>query len=86
MSKSNNSNDSRPAATASVPVPRVTRGGPKAFLRDVRRELTKVEWPSRKETNRLTGVVFAVVGIALVAVFLMAQATEILIKIMQGKL
>ena len=38
------------------------------FLKEVWQELTKVHWPTRKETYQATGVVLAVVGIA--AIFL----------------
>lgn len=44
---------------AAVPIPR-SRRGLKGFLAEVGREMKKVNWPSKAETNRLTGVVFAV--------------------------
>lgn len=42
-----------------VPTPKMRRGA-KGFLTDTRAELKKVTWPTRTETNRLTGVVLAV--------------------------
>jgi preprotein translocase subunit SecE len=36
------------------------RRGLKSFLADVGREMKKVSWPSKSETNRLTGVVLIV--------------------------
>jgi preprotein translocase SecE subunit len=42
-----------------LPQPR-SRRGPKAYLAEVMREMKKVQWPNRKETTRLTGVVLAV--------------------------
>lgn len=33
---------------------------PVTFLKEVRLELNKVEWPSRRDTLRLTGVVIAI--------------------------
>ena len=54
------------AAPAGAPSRRAGKIGP--FLRDVRSEIKKVEWPSRPELVKLTG---AVVGLsALVGVFL----------------
>lgn len=50
--------ESKRAAT-NIPSPKVRRG-PKGFLTDTRAELKKVTWPTRGETNRLTGVVLAV--------------------------
>ncbi|HVL39103.1 MAG TPA: preprotein translocase subunit SecE [Fimbriimonadaceae bacterium] len=48
-----------PAPGGGVPLPSSKRGF-KAFWSEVGRELKKVSWPTRKETNRLTGVVLAV--------------------------
>ncbi|AIE83425.1 preprotein translocase subunit SecE [Fimbriimonas ginsengisoli] len=42
-----------------VPVPKSKRGL-KGFFNEVVREMKKVSWPTRAETNRLTGVVLAV--------------------------
>ena len=46
-------------AKGGVPTPKMNRG-PKAFLNEVGRELKKVTWPTKAETNRLTGVVLIV--------------------------
>gem|GEM_PF-312332 len=43
----------------SLPVPKSKRGV-KGFFKEVGRELKKVSWPTKAETNRLTGVVLAV--------------------------
>lgn len=48
-----------PAPGGGVPLPTSKRGF-KGFLAEVGRELKKVSWPSKTETNRLTGVVLAV--------------------------
>lgn len=42
-----------------VPVPRSKRGL-KGFLAEVQREMKKVSWPTRTETNRLTIMVLSV--------------------------
>ena len=39
---------------------------PARFLREVRSEVAKVTWPSRKETLVTTGLVFAMVALAAV--------------------
>lgn len=49
----------RAARGGGLPTPKMNRG-PKAFLNEVSRELKKVSWPTRAETNRLTGVVLIV--------------------------
>ena len=48
----------RPAG-GSIPTPKARRG-PKTFLAETLREMKKVNWPTKSETNRLTGVVLAV--------------------------
>lgn len=42
-----------------LPIPK-SRRGLKGFYNEVVRELKKVSWPTKSETNRLTGVVMAV--------------------------
>jgi len=53
--------DSKPTAptVGAPPVPKSKRGF-KGFFSEVGREMKKVHWPTRPETNRLTGVVLAV--------------------------
>lgn len=43
----------------SLPLPK-SRRGVKGFFNEVIREMKKVNWPTKKETNRLTGVVMGV--------------------------
>lgn len=55
-----NTNQDEPGKTrGSVPIPKSKRGL-KGFLNEVQREMRKVSWPTRAETNRLTFVVLAV--------------------------
>ena len=42
-----------------LPIPK-SRRGIKGFYHEVIREMKKVTWPTKSETNRLTGVVMAV--------------------------
>jgi preprotein translocase subunit SecE len=46
---------------------------PAKFVRDVRIEVSKVTWPSRKETLITTGLVFALSGMAAAFFFLADQ-------------
>lgn len=46
-------------ARGGVPTPRLKRGL-RGFLIEVQREMKKVSWPTRPETNRLTVVVLSV--------------------------
>jgi preprotein translocase subunit SecE len=47
----------------------VRRGGPVQFFQEVRRETSKVTWPTWKETYLTTIVVFAMVGLTMVFFF-----------------
>ena len=76
--------DKTPApARASVPIPKAKRGLG-SFFGDVRRELTKVSWPTPSETTRLTGVVLAVCALLAVVLGAMGFLFENLINLIQG--
>jgi preprotein translocase subunit SecE len=47
---------------------------PGKFIREVRGEVAKVSWPSRKETLITTGLVFAMAAIAAIFFFVVDQA------------
>jgi preprotein translocase subunit SecE len=47
---------------------------PLEFLREVRQEVGRVTWPSRRETAVTTGMVFVMVIIAAIFFFLIDQA------------
>ena len=49
-----------------APVPRARRGGPLQFYREVRSELSKVTWPTWKETYLTTFMVFMMVVLTMV--------------------
>ena len=55
-------------ADAEAPVPR-RRTSPLQFLQEVRREMSKVTWPSWKETWLTTMMVFIMVGFTMVFFF-----------------
>jgi preprotein translocase subunit SecE len=46
---------------------------PLRFLREVRAEVAKVTWPSRKETLITTGLVFAMAAVAAIFFFVVDQ-------------
>ena len=56
-------------ATKDVPVPAVKRTGLIQFGREVRRETSKVTWPTWKETWVTTVMVFIMVGMTMVFFF-----------------
>lgn len=63
--------------TSSVPIP-TSRFGLKGFFNEVGREIRKINWPSVKETNRLSGIVLSIcfgIGILLYALSSVADLT-----------
>jgi preprotein translocase subunit SecE len=52
-----------------LPVAPRRRGGPLQFFTEVRRETSKVTWPSWKETYLTTIMVFIMVGVTMVFFF-----------------
>ena len=52
-----------------LPAPVRRRGGPLAFFGEVRRETSKVTWPSWKETWLTSVMVFIMVGLTMVFFF-----------------
>ncbi len=46
---------------------------PVKFVREVRTEIGKVTWPSRKETMVTTGLVFAMAAVAAIFFFVVDQ-------------
>lgn len=46
---------------------------PAAFVRQIRQEVAKVTWPSRKETTVTTGMVFIMVILAAIFFFVVDQ-------------
>ena len=50
---------------------------PQEFFREVRREVTKVTWPTRKETGITTAMVFVMVVLAAVFFLLVDQVLAV---------
>jgi preprotein translocase subunit SecE len=57
---------------------------PTKFVREVRSEVTKVTWPSRKETLVTTGLVFALSALAAVFFFVADQVIGIGVRALFG--
>ena len=54
------------SATKTLPAPPVKRTGPVQFFQEVRREVSKVTWPTFRETWLTTVMVFIMVGMTMV--------------------
>ena len=57
---------------------------PAQFLHEVRREATKVTWPTRKETGISTAMVFVFVILAAVFFLIVDQLLQIGVKLIFG--
>jgi preprotein translocase subunit SecE len=57
---------------------------PAKFVEEVRREVAKVTWPSRKETMITTMMVFAFVVLAAIFFFFVDQVMSLLVKSILG--
>lgn len=57
---------------------------PARFVREVRAEMARVTWPSRKETLVTTGLVFAMVTLAALFFFFVDQIIGIGIRALFG--
>ncbi|MEK9693391.1 MAG: preprotein translocase subunit SecE [Rhodospirillaceae bacterium] len=62
----------------------MSKTNPFQFLQEVKREVGKVTWPSRKETTISTVMVFVFVTIAALFFFLVDQALAVLVKLVLG--
>ncbi len=63
-----------------LPIPK-SRRGLKGFFNEVVREMKKVNWPTKKETNRLTGVVMAVTLLCVTILTVMGLVFQTLINL-----
>ncbi len=54
---------------------------PGQYIREIRREISKVTWPSRKETTVSTGMVFLMVFVAALFFFLVDQVLSTAVKL-----
>ncbi len=59
----------------------MTKFNPGQYIREIRREASKVTWPSRKETTVSTGMVFLMVFVAALFFFLVDQVLSNVVKL-----
>ncbi len=57
---------------------------PAKYLREVRQEVSKVTWPSKKETFTTSGIVLIVISIAAVILMLVDQFFSFLVRVVLG--
>ena len=57
---------------------------PAQFVREVRQEITKVTWPSRKEASISTGMVFLFTVVAALFFLLADQVIQFGVKLILG--
>ncbi len=57
---------------------------PGQFIREVRREVSKVTWPTRKETTVTTGMVFLMVFLAAMFFLLIDQILSGAVRLILG--
>ena len=57
---------------------------PAKFAREVRAEVTKVTWPSRKETMITTGLVFVMAAVTSIFFFVVDQAIGLSVRALFG--
>jgi len=57
---------------------------PAKFVREVRSEVAKVTWPSRRETMQMTGMVFAMATLAAVFFFVADQIIGLGVRALFG--
>ena len=71
---------SMPATPASL----IMKFNPAKYLREVRQEVSKVTWPSKKETFTTSGIVLVVISIAAVILMLFDQFFAFIVRIILG--
>jgi len=85
-SMSNTNQDEPRKGRGSVPIPKSKRGF-KGFFNEVGREMKKVSWPTRAETNRLTFVVLAACAGLVVLFTTLSYVCDTLVNVLtKGKL
>lgn len=62
----------------------MAKAGPIEFIKQVRQEMSRVTWPTRKETTVSTMMVFVMVAISAVFLFFADQIISFLIQLILG--
>ena len=63
---------------------KTAKAGPVEFIRQVRQEVARVTWPSRKETTVSTIMVFIMAALAAMFLFLSDQVIAFIIQLILG--
>ena len=71
-------------ATPAKTVKKNMKFNPAKYLREVRQEVSKVTWPSKKETFTTSGIVLVVISIAAVILMLLDQFFAFIVRIILG--
>lgn len=62
----------------------MARVNPGQFIREVRREMSKVTWPTRRETLVTTAMVFIMVFLAAMFFFVVDQVLALVVRLVLG--
>jgi preprotein translocase subunit SecE len=62
----------------------MARTSPAEFIRQVRQEVSRVTWPSRKELIQTTAMVFLMAVTVAVFFFLVDEALSVLVRLLLG--
>ncbi len=71
-------------ATPAKTVKKNMKFNPAKYLREVRQEVSKVTWPSKRETFTSAGIVLVVISIAAIILMLLDQFFSFIVRIVLG--
>ena len=71
-------------ATPAKTVKNNMKFNPAKYLREVRQEVSKVTWPSKRETFTSAGIVLVVISIAAIILMLLDQFFSFIVRIVLG--
>ena len=71
-------------ATPAKTVKKNMKFNPAKYLREVRQEVSKVTWPSKRETFTSAGIVLIVISIAAIILMLLDQFFSFIVRIVLG--
>ena len=71
-------------ATPAKTVKKNMKFTPAKYLREVRQEVSKVTWPSKRETFTSAGIVLVVISIAAIILMLLDQFFSFIVRIVLG--
>ena len=71
-------------ATPAITVKKNMKFNPAKYLREVRQEVSKVTWPSKRETFTSAGIVLVVISIAAIILMLLDQFFSFIVRIVLG--